>query len=386
MTTPSPDLRVTLHQSRPIPLAVELECGPGEVLALVGPSGSGKSTVLRCIAGLHRPAIGSVVCHGQIWLDTDHDVHLPPQARRVGMMFQSYALFPHMTAAQNVTTALGHLPVSARPARAGKLLARVHLDGLQDRYPGTLSGGQQQRVALARALARDPAALLLDEPFSAVDQVTRRKLRFELASLTRTLDIPIVLVTHDLDEARMLADRLCVIHAGRTLQTGTPDNVTKRPLNATIARLMDMVNVFEGRIVEHSPCLGLTRLAWHGHLFEVPLDDTLARHSRVHWMIPPGGVLLHRRDRPPSRGEQENPLSGQIVELLTGAALSTVITQVTDTEGELLTLELPPHVVTRNRLAIGNRIGLSLVGETIHLMPWQPDPREHRPEPPFTTK
>ena len=215
-------LEARLEQVAPIPLAADIGCDGGELLALVGPSGSGKSTILRCLAGLHRPAGGYVRCGGQTWFDAAGAVDIPPQQRRVGFVFQHYALFPHMSALANVMVALGHLPLIEREAKAREWLARVNLDGLFARRPGELSGGQQQRVAIARALAREPQVLLLDEPFSAVDQVTRRRLLRQLIQLRRTLDIPIILVTHDLEEASLLADRMTVLQHGRTLQTASP--------------------------------------------------------------------------------------------------------------------------------------------------------------------
>ena len=174
-------LSVVLNSAAPIALDVSLECAQGELLAIIGPSGAGKSTTLRAIAGLHHPASGSVICEGETWLDTDRALDVPAHRRRVGLVFQDYALFPHMTALANVMAAMGHLPVAQRAERAVTLLARVHLAGLEERRPAELSGGQQQRVAVARALARDPAVLLLDEPFSAVDRATRRRLQVELA-------------------------------------------------------------------------------------------------------------------------------------------------------------------------------------------------------------
>src|SRR5215471_4570843 len=209
-------LQVQLRQERPIPLDAKLDCGPGELLALVGPSGSGKTTILRCIAGLRRAERGSITCNGTTWLDTDRDINLPPQRRSVGFVPQHYALFPHLTAEANVRFALGHLPRTERAVRASELFSLVHLTGLEGRNPAELSGGQQQRVALARALARDPAVLLLDEPFSAVDQVTRRKMQRELAQLRERIRLPIILVTHDLDEAVSLANRIVVLHRGRS--------------------------------------------------------------------------------------------------------------------------------------------------------------------------
>jgi molybdate transport system ATP-binding protein len=236
----SATLTVSLRQEGPIPLAADLFCRAGELLALVGPSGSGKTTILRAIAGLYRPRYGRVACDSMLWLDTDGRIDLPPHRRRVGLVFQSYALFPHKTALGNLVAALGHLPTGERQSRARALLALVHLEELEDRRPTALSGGQQQRVAVARALAREPAVLLLDEPFSAVDRRTRRKLHAELAELRKTVHIPIVLVTHDLDEAAALADRLCVLDAGETLQSGTPAEVLTAPATPRVAAALDL--------------------------------------------------------------------------------------------------------------------------------------------------
>lgn len=233
-------LSVQLRATAPIPLDLTLTCAPGELLALVGPSGSGKTTVLRCIAGLHHPTQGRIACDGATWLDTAQRIELPPQQRRVGLVFQGYALFPHMTALGNVAAALGHIAAGQRPARAAALLAQVGLEGLEGHRPAGLSGGQQQRVALARALARDPAVLLLDEPFSAVDRPTRRELYRVLASLRERFSIPVVLVTHDLDEAIRLADRMAVLNQGRVLQQGAPNDVAARPVDALVARLLDV--------------------------------------------------------------------------------------------------------------------------------------------------
>ena len=233
-------LRVRLKQSGAIPLAVNLTCEPGELVALVGPSGSGKTTILRTIAGLYRPHDGQVSCDGVDWLNTGANVNIPPYQRRVGLVFQSYALFPHMTALANVTAAMAHLAPDLRETRARELLRLVHLNGFESRKPSALSGGQQQRVAVARALARDPAVLLLDEPFSAVDRRTRRQLQQELRELRTAVRTPILLVTHDLDEAMALADQLCVLDKGETLQTGRPADVLAAPASARVREALDL--------------------------------------------------------------------------------------------------------------------------------------------------
>lgn len=360
-------LEVTLSQAGPIALEVELACAPGEVMALVGPSGSGKSTVLRCIAGVLRAREGRIRVDGEAWFDAAAGVSLSPRDRRVGFVFQNYALFPHMSAQANVEAALGHVAAPGRAGRARALLDRVNLKGLESRRPEELSGGQQQRVAVARALARDPRVLLLDEPFSAVDRSTRHILYRELATLRRDLAMPVVLVTHDLDEAAMLADRMCILHRGRTLQSGRPHDLMTRPASSLVARLVDMKNVFRGRVLGPDPATGSTLLEALGHRLECAPDERFAVGAGVHWAIPGSHVILHRRDRP-SRGERENPVRGVIADFLPlGESVSTVIR--VDGTDEHLRVTFPLHSARRNGLEAGAEVVVSLLRDGIHLMP-----------------
>jgi molybdate transport system ATP-binding protein len=360
-------LSVRLAQSGPIPLAVALDCAGGEVLALVGPSGSGKSTVLRCIAGVLRAREGRIAVAGETWFDSATGVFVPPHRRHAGFVFQNYALFPHLSARANVEAALAHLEAEARAARARSLLERVNLKGLESRRPFELSGGQQQRVAVARALARDPRVLLLDEPFSAVDRSTRQILYRELASLRRDLAMPVVLVTHDLDEAAMLADRMCILHRGRTLQEGKPHELMHRPASALVARLVDLKNIFRGRVLRHEAAAGATWIEAFGQSLECRLDERHAIGAEVSWAVPGSHVILHRRDRP-SRGERENPVRGAIADFLPlGENVSTLI-RVEGT-GERLHVTFPLHVAQRNGLESGAEVVVSLLRDGIHLMP-----------------
>jgi molybdate transport system ATP-binding protein len=214
-------LSVSIRAEGPIPLDVAFDVAPGELLALVGHSGSGKTTILRSIAGLWTPSTACIRAGGAVWLDTAAGINLAPHRRHAGFVFQTYALFPHMTAVQNVLAAM------ATPDRteAERILDLVKLQGLADRKPTQMSGGEQQRVALARALARKPAVLLLDEPFSAVDRATREKLHAEIIALRVHLAMPVVLVTHDMNEAQLLADRMLVIDKGRVVREGTTAQV-----------------------------------------------------------------------------------------------------------------------------------------------------------------
>ncbi len=227
-------LSIQLQQDGPIALSVNIAVSAGETLALVGPSGAGKTTILKAIAGLYRPSRGRIVSDGQVWLDRDLGTDVPVQARRVGIVFQSYALFPHMTALGNVAEAMLDYPRSEREARAAALLERVHLDGLGARYPAELSGGQQQRVALARALARDPHVLLLDEPFSAVDQPTRRALHALLAEIRAASAMPIIFVSHDVEDAGRSADRICFLQNGAVIEEGATRAILDDPTSALV--------------------------------------------------------------------------------------------------------------------------------------------------------
>jgi len=368
-------IHINLQQQQPIPLQVELQCKSGELLALVGPSGSGKTTVLRAIAGLYQPQTGHIECQGEVWQHSSQQIFRQAYQRHVGLVFQNYALFPHMTVLENIQQALTDIPQSQRREQAFELLKKVHLDGLEQRYPKKLSGGQQQRVAVARALARRPKVLLLDEPFSAVDQVTRRKLYRELLSLRQSLAMPIILVTHDLEESTLLADRIALLHKGEVLQTGTPEYVSAHPHTATVARLMDQQNLFTAQILEHNASTQTTRLRWRGVELQASYQPQFPVNTKVCWMIQSANVLLHRRDRP-SNGDKENPLQGTIIEYLESNGLSQLLIEV-DAELKVnIALNVPLHVGKRNKLRENEKIGISLLTEGIHLMPYQSLRRE----------
>jgi len=290
-------LKVRLAQRSPIPLDVELHCGPGELLALVGPSGSGKTSVLRAIAGLMPIAEGRVAIDDEVWLDSALGIDVAAERRPVGIVFQHYALFPHLSALANVSLALPH---GAPPDTAQRLLGDMHLDGLAGRRPHELSGGQRQRVALARALARSPRLLLLDEAFSAVDQPTRQALYDELVKLRERVGIPIVMVTHDLREARLLADRLCILEAGATLQDGPPEVVLSRPRNAHVAALVGLRDIHSGVFHKSPDGKSPARLRW-GDVEGIDLATVdkgrIDDGTSVRWVI--AGEYVHLHLAPP---------------------------------------------------------------------------------------
>ena len=227
---------------------VNLKGEPGEFLALLGPSGSGKTTLLRILAGLEFPDQGDLLFGGENLLGK------PARERRVGMVFQHYALFRHMTVADNIAFGLTVRPGGTRPSRAqikarvGELLGLVQLEGLDKRYPNQLSGGQRQRVALARALAIEPRMLLLDEPFGALDAKVRKELRRWLRHIHDQTDVTTLFVTHDQEEALDLADRVVLLNKGRIEQVGRPDEVYAKPASAFVYEFLGNTNRFEGEV------------------------------------------------------------------------------------------------------------------------------------------
>jgi molybdate transport system ATP-binding protein len=288
------DITVPLR-SYTLELALELE---EATVALVGPSGAGKSTVLRAIAGLVRPAAGRIALGGETWFSSETGVDRAPEDRAVGLVFQEYALFPHMTVRRNV----GY----GGTARIDELLERFRIAQLAGSKPGQLSGGERQRVALARALAREPRVLLLDEPLSALDAHTKATVRSELRELLRELRLPTLLVTHDFEDAAVLADRVGVIVDGALVQMDTPQALVASPANPFVAGLTG-ANLLEGNARSH------------GDLAEVVLDDGTTIYStdrgtgRVGVVVYPWEITISSR---PASDSSLNHVSGAITSVV----------------------------------------------------------------------
>jgi len=290
---------------RDFALEVELRVERGRCLALAGPSGAGKTTILRVIAGLRRPRRGRVECDADVWLDTEAGIAIEPERRRCGYVFQEYALFPRLRAWENVGYGL---PRAERRERAHELLDRFGIRGLADARPHELSGGERQRVALARALAPEPRALLLDEPLSALDARTRARAGQTLASVLREASVPTVLVTHDFEDAALLADEVAVVDRGRIVQQGTAGELTAAPASAFVAD-------FTGSAV----LTGTARRGPNG-LAEIRLDggavvtSSDAAEGRVAVSVHPGEVTLEPPGSP-AAGSARNRVHGRIVSM-----------------------------------------------------------------------
>jgi spermidine/putrescine ABC transporter ATP-binding subunit len=295
---------------------VSLDIEPGEFFALLGPSGCGKTTLLRMLAGLEVPSEGHVLIDGQDMGD------IPPNKRAVNMVFQSYAVFPHMTVADNVAYGLkiDRVPQEERDRRVQEALDLVQLGHLAERMPDQLSGGQRQRVALARALVKKPKVLLLDEPLSALDAKLREAMRFELSQLQKKVGITFIMVTHDQDEALAIASRIAVMNKGSIAQLGTPSDLYEFPASRFVADFIGSVNMFEGTLINDKPDEAIVACPeLDPHKVHVPHSVPGQESSPVWVAIRPEKMTLHKdADAPPSVPEcppAHNVARGEIKEI-----------------------------------------------------------------------
>jgi iron(III) transport system ATP-binding protein len=272
----------------------DLQVAAGEMLALLGPSGSGKTTLLRLIAGFERPDQGRIVIAGRKVVDVTNSVWVAAEDRGVGMVFQDYALFPHLTVAKNVRFGLRNTSKKDRETRVAELLRLTELEQCVERYPHELSGGQQQRVALARALAPRPGVVLLDEPFNGLDPELRPQMRREVARILRHLGTAAILVTHDQEEALGMADQVAVIRNGELQQVGTPEDIYYSPKTAFVANFVGHADFIPGVI---SGTEVHTEIGVFPRPAELPAGPVkvMIRHEAVN--SKPGGILATVEER-----------------------------------------------------------------------------------------
>jgi iron(III) transport system ATP-binding protein len=296
---------------------LNLEIRDGEIMTLLGPSGCGKTTTLRCIAGLLKPD------EGEIYLGEKQVTDMPPERRGVGLVFQNYALWPHMTVYENLAFGLQLRKVSKEKARKriGEALAMVRLSEFEERYPRQLSGGQQQRVALARALVIEPSLLLLDEPLSNLDAQLREEMRFEIRELQKKLGITSVYVTHDQAEALVLSDRIAILHEGRLIQVGSPVDIYNRPGNRFVAGFIGLTSFMEGTIARLDDARDHVIVKTQDNLEIRARASGLKPDQKVTLAIRPEHIEIYEGEAAP-RSPEINLLEGKVMR---GAYLGDII-------------------------------------------------------------
>lgn len=345
----------------------------GELAVLFGPSGSGKSTLLNMVAGIVKPDEGRIEINGRPVFDRERGIDLPMRARRVGYLFQDYALFPHMTVEENIAYGLKGLDYGSIRRRVAELISVMGLDGYGQSWPAEISGGQKQRVALARSLAVAPEVLLLDEPLSALDLPARERLRFDLLSILQEFQIMTVLVTHDLEEAYLMAKEIAVMDGGRILQVGCREEVLHRPRTRRVAEHTGAKNILRGVITAEGA--GSWDFVWRGHHVRVdgqgPASSAGLRTGDpgdVECSIRPEDVLLVWPEKVERR---VNLLRGRIVhELERGLDYLLFVSLVDGADRGKYDLEIQVrnHLHHLMTLHVGKEVWLSLPPDRLHLL------------------
>jgi molybdate transport system ATP-binding protein len=343
-------------------LHVEFSVPPG-VTMLFGPSGAGKSTVLDCIAGLLHPEAGRIRIDGRVLLDTDAGINVPVSRRGVGYVFQSLALFPHLSVEENLRYGMRGIGASERRRRIDAMLAAFRIEHLRQQSPGKLSGGERQRVALARSLVTNPCALLLDEPLTALDAATKSHIIADLRAWNQDHRIPILYVTHDRQELFALGERVIAIADGRLLAAGTPQELLRAPRHELLAQLAGFENIFDAAITARDEASGTMtcRLDPAGILLEVPLSSESAG-DLVRLGIHAGDILLAARK--PEGLSARNLLPGRLSRLQRRDA--TVVAEVEC--GVPFQVHLTPGAQHALKLELGAEVWLVIKTYSCHLL------------------
>ena len=316
--TPAPrdrtlSLNIARRTSAAFVLEANFDAAPGFTMVL-GPSGSGKTTLLECIAGFARPDSGRIAIGDRVLFDSDTHLDVPVAGRRLGYLFQNLALFPHMSVEQNIRYGIVKLPAAEQERRITSMLDSFRIAHLRDRRPGEVSGGERQRIALARALVTDPAALLLDEPLSALDTSTKSKIIDDLRQWNLERRIPVLCVTHAPEEAFALGERVIVLEAGRVIAQGMPQEILKSPRRETVAQIVGFENVFDATVTALMEAQGtMSCRAGNNNLeIEVPLTRA-SMGDTVRVAIRAGDIIL-AGERPHGLSAR-NTFVGQVTEV-----------------------------------------------------------------------
>jgi len=352
------DVRKQLSAAMTVDVSERLDFGEASIVVLFGPSGSGKTTILRAIAGLDRDVDGKIAFGDEPWLDSSAGLFVAPQRRRIGMLFQDYALFPHLSVASNIAYGPGE-GREERERRAGDLARMLRIEDLMRRGIAKLSGGERQRVALARALASGPRLVLLDEPLSALDAPSRERLRLELRTLLRSLAIPAIVVTHDRTEAISLGDEVVVVIDGRVRQRGAPETVFGEPADRDVARSVGVETVVPADVVEVNDGVATVRVG------DVTIE---ARHEagiegHVYVCIRAEDVTVGRAG--PVDASARNHLPGEIVAVVREESMARIVIDCGFRLVALVTRQSCDELALRE----GDRVNATIKALAVRLVP-----------------
>lgn len=343
-------------------LDVSLQVSPG-ITILFGPSGAGKSTVLDCIAGLARPDAGRIAVGEEVLFDSERVVNLPPQSRRIAYVFQTLALFPHMTAEENVSYGLDGLPQAERSARVEEILNAFRIEKTRARKPSEISGGERQRIALARSLVTQPRVLLLDEPLTGLDAKLKSAIVDDLRAWNAARRIPILYVTHTREEVDALGERVVAMDHGRVVSEGTPMEVLEAPRRKRLAQAAGFENLLSGTVVDLREADGVMRVRLNNGPceIEVPLGYA-APGDRVRVAIRAGDILVATSQ--PQGLSARNVIEGQILAIETRGTLVRARVSC----GVEFIVHLTPGAARTLELAAGRRVWIVLKTHSCHLV------------------
>jgi molybdate transport system ATP-binding protein len=326
-----------------------------ELVVLFGPSGSGKTTLFKCISGITEPDEGKITVDNKVYFDNGPKINLPIQKRNLGYVFQNYTLFPHMNVRKNIECGLKGWEKEDREVRVMEVLNLIHIEELETRYPFQLSGGQKQRVALARALAPKPGILLLDEPFSALDMEIRTELADKIKTLQKMIGIPLLFITHNLEEAFLLADRILILHGGKVQQFGTPEEIFYHPANLHVAELVGMSNIFDGAYVEEAAEEREGAVLKSGDMRIKIKSRRFKAGDKVSWGIHPENISILSPDS--SSETQDNIYSAHVNNIINKGPTKRISLKLVN-HNVSLTAEVPAQYIDSLKLCAG---GLCLV-------------------------
>jgi molybdate transport system ATP-binding protein len=327
-----------------------------ELVVLFGPSGSGKTTLFKCISGITEPDDGKITVGSKVYYDEDQKINLPIQKRNLGYVFQNYTLFPHMNVRKNIECGLKGWEKEDREKRVVEMLNLLHIEELETRYPSQLSGGQKQRVALARALAPKPGILLLDEPFSALDMEIRTKLAEKIKNLQNKIEIPLLFITHNLEEAFLLADRILILHGGKAQQFGTPEEIFNHPENLHVAELVGISNIFDDAYIEEYSEELKSEVLKSGDMRIKIKSQNFKAKNKVSWGIHPENITLLLPDSG-SEDQEDNTYFAHVNSIINKGPKKRITLKLVK-HSKSLTAEVPAQFVDSLKLHAG---GLCLV-------------------------